>query len=341
MIPNQVARERALQLAPAFEGVEGPCEVPLAVASEVIIRKEDLAHSRKIEPRVDLIEHLGPVPEVDVAAQHRLGAVGVQLDAVEMHLPTIQREGRAHLGFHWLERSDPDRAIREGGLTTVVQELRDGHAQVRRDHTPRRHVVLVGKLSAVCADVLQGRHESPVFRVLRQSVGGGWAGKVGEAVAAVRERLDEHLEVGHIDRVDQKLPTEQRAPRDRDEDALTGEEGAVVRRQTLDDHVFDHKSSGQEVDRQLAHMHRPLDLCRCSLLRPGAEGRPEIHADERDERRRSKGSEVNGHQPGVPPHPVAGGSRRGFSRRLRATGRARLIVRLHLIVCHDLNPNAL
>ena len=209
------------------------------------------------------------------------------------------------------------------------------------DHTPRRHVVLVGKLAAVCADVLQGRHESPVFRVLRQSVGGGWAGKIGKAVAAVRERLYEHLEVGHIDRVDQKLPTEQRAPRDRDKNALAGEEGAVVWCQSLDDHVFDHKSSGQEVDRQLAHMHRPLDLCRRSLLRPGAEGRPEIHTDERDERGRSKGSEVNDHQPGVPPHPAAGRCCRGFSRRLRPTGRARVIVRLHLIVCHDLDPNTL
>ena len=64
---GQRAREVALQLAAALEHVERAGEVALAEQRELVAREENLALLRELDLRLDLIELLGTVPEIDDA----------------------------------------------------------------------------------------------------------------------------------------------------------------------------------------------------------------------------------------------------------------------------------
>jgi hypothetical protein len=303
------AREAAPQLAPALVEVEGAVEVALAGHAPRLAGEEDLAHAREVHARVHVIELLRPVRDVDVSGEHGPGAVGRQVDAVQVDLRAVDDEAGLHRRGHRQERLDlHDAAGERRAADVLAARARDEHRQVRADDAPRRAVVDEGEASVVGTHHLHRGHEPA--RAGRPVLGG----ELRQRVPAVGERLDHHVPVGHVHRLHDELAREDRPPRQRDGDAPGLEEGPVGRGEPLDHHVVELELAGEEPHREAADVHGPLHVARGGLLGAAAEHGPEVHAERAGEERRDERGRDEQHTTGVVSH----------ARRAARRGRRRL-----------------
>ena len=72
----------------------------------------------------------------------------------------------------------------------------------------------------------------------------------GQLCVPFGEALDHHPPVGHLDGVEEHLAVEDRAPGQRDVDALGDEPGPRVRRQPVDPQVFDDEAAARRCARR-------------------------------------------------------------------------------------------
>ena len=107
----------------------------------------------------------------------------------------------------------------------------------------------------------------------------------GKVVTAPGPRLDDHVPVGHRDRLDEELAAEHRPPRHFHRDRLGFEERTILRRQTLDEQIFDDELARRELRRQAADVYRPLHVLRAFPLGQRAQVRPEVHGEHRHQNR--------------------------------------------------------
>ena len=96
--------------------------------------------------------------------------------------------------------------------------------------------------------------------------------------------LQDHVPVGHLDRIDQHFASEHRVPRERHVDALRGEERAIGGHEAFDDEVLDDELAVEEADAEPADVHRPPDALRAFALGEPAQPRTEIDRQRRDNR---------------------------------------------------------
>ena len=105
-----------------------------------------------------------------------------------------------------------------------------------------------------------------------------------EAVLAAGPLLEDHLPVGHLDRVDEHFAAEQRFPRERHVDPLRREEGPIGRHEPFDDEVLEHELAVEQAHAEPADVHRPSDALRALALGETAQARTEIDRQRRDNR---------------------------------------------------------
>ncbi len=192
-------------------------EVGRAHDRECVVSEPDALLSREVDLRFDLVRLLRPMPGVDNAGQLALGAVSHEIDAVQQDLPVDDPEGRVHVRTHRHVVLHRDRAVRELRLAAILgRRPRDGDIQVPRNRAPRRPMILIGELPSRRSHVLERRRPGALPAAALR--------KPREADTTVREVLDVHVPVGHLNRVEDDAAVENRAPRHRDVDALRDEE---------------------------------------------------------------------------------------------------------------------
>ncbi len=194
-----------------------------------------------------------------------------------MHDSVLDAEGGLHRHAHRDVVLNPDRAAVERRLPPIARQLGNDDVHVRRHRAPARAVIVERHRAVLRPHVLHRRHESP---------GSAPAAHVElrKAVFAAGPLLEDHVPVGHHDRIDQHFAAEHRIPRERDVDAPGRQERAIGRDQTFDDEVLDHELAAEEADSEPADVHRPADALRALALGERAQTRTEIDCERRDNR---------------------------------------------------------
>src|SRR6185295_18527744 len=113
------ARERARQIAAAFEQMKDPGEASLAAEAPALARKEDLAHARELHDRLHVPGLLWPARHVDHAGDIRSGTVGNQLQLAEPDERSLDTERTRHVSLHRHVLLDGDGAVSESCAAAV------------------------------------------------------------------------------------------------------------------------------------------------------------------------------------------------------------------------------
>ena len=281
ILPSQhVALEPAAHVVPAFEQVEPSGDVAVSCQVPVLVGEENVAHPRELQTRLEVVALLRPVfAELHAAACEGPGPVAVDFDPIQIHVWTIEPEPRAQIGPHRLVVLNLHRAAVEHRLPVVVRQVPNREVQIGADDAPRCLVILVRKLAVRGVHILDGDREAP--RALRLVVP-----REPRHVVPVLPFLDEHLPVGQFDRRDQELRTlpHRRRPVHRNRNTLRGEKRPVAPVQTVDDHVLEDVLAREQVNREAADPHRPLDISRPLLLQRAPRGRSKIDRQRRHDR---------------------------------------------------------
>ena len=279
------APERAGEIsAAALEQRERAIELAVAGETPALVLPEDLAHARKVHARLDLVDLVRPVGEVDVAPRHTLRAVALQIDPLEVHASAVEHELRFHVRPHRHVVLNGDRAAVKRGGAAVLRHVAHRDVEVGADDAPRRLVILEGELAAVGAQ--PPHRDGEATRLLRPVVVAREAGKV----VRVLPFLDEHLPVGHLDAGDRdiRLARERGQPVERDGNAFGREERAIALVHSVDRQVLDDDAAGEDVDAERADVDRPLEVFRSAALGEPAHRRPEIDRERHDDRGREQ-----------------------------------------------------
>src|SRR4029450_12423313 len=94
---EEIAREGPGQIASVFEEVKRSVEASVARQGPRLVLEEDLTYPLKAEAWLHLIGLRGPVRQVDVAARDGVGAIGLEVDALQVHARTVEDELRFHV----------------------------------------------------------------------------------------------------------------------------------------------------------------------------------------------------------------------------------------------------
>ena len=178
----------------------------------------------------------------------RLGAVSEQRHALEMDDAFLDAEDGLHRHAHRHVVLNPDRAAVEIRLAAIAGELGDDDVEVRRHRAPARAVIVECHRAVLRPHVLHRRDESPAAAATAHV-------EFRKAVFAAGPLLEDHVPVGHHDRIDQHFAPEHRVPRERHVDALCGQERTIGRHEAFDDEVLDDELAVEEADRR---------ACRCA-----------------------------------------------------------------------------
>ncbi len=278
---RDLALEGAGQRTPAFEEMEHAVESSFARERVVLFREEELAHALEVDRRLHLVLHLRPLGNIGIAGNHRLRAVAHQEHPLEMDVSAVDAEHGLHRHVHRHVVLDPDRAAVECRLAAIAGKFRDRDVEIARDGAPWR-AVIVERDRAVPRPHVLHRRDEPLGAVAAAHV------ELREAVDASCPLLDDHVPVGHFDRVDEHLAMEHGVPRKRDVDALCGDEWAVFRLQPADGKVFEDELAGEQTDAEPADAHRPADALRPFALGEGAQPWTEIDGQRRHDRHRER-----------------------------------------------------
>src|SRR4029453_3533594 len=106
-----------------------------------------------------------------------------------------------------------------------------------------------------------------------------FAGELRKIVPAVRERLDEHVPVRHLDRVENNASVEQRSPRHPELDPPRRQKRAGLSREAFDDEVLDDERPTEQVNSEPTDVHRPADQTGAGSLSTSPQHWPEIDRD--------------------------------------------------------------
>ena len=122
--------------------------------------------------------------------------------------------------------------------------------KITGDGAPGRAVVRIGELTAMSPDVLQRRRPGSGFArsIARES---------REVVASIREGLNVHLPIGHLDGVEHNPAIHESRPRHRHSNLIRNEEGTGIGRHPFDDQTLDHEAAPPEMSGQAADVHGP------------------------------------------------------------------------------------
>ena len=110
-----------------------------------------------------------------------------------------------------------------------------------------------------------------------------------KVVPAAGPRLDDHVPVGHRDRLDDELAAEDRPPRHLHRDALRFEERTILRRQALDHKILDEELARRQLRRQAADVNGPLHVLGAFPFGTLAQVWAEIHREHRHQDGRDNG----------------------------------------------------
>ena len=176
-----------------------------------------------MDARLHLVGLFGPVAEIHITRCDRRGAVGLHLDAIEVHARTIDREPRFHVRPHRHVVLDRDGAAGESRRPVVAPRVRDAQVEVGRDNPPRHLVIVVGEPAAPRAEIPQRRREP--LRSVRLVVVVRELGKIVD----VGPLLHEHVPIGHLDRRDRDLAGEHGRPVERHRQVFRRKEGPIRR----------------------------------------------------------------------------------------------------------------
>ena len=256
--------------------MESALELPFAVQIERVGREEDLAHPRELDPRPDVVQLLGPLAEIDNPGHIAHRAVGDELHTVEHHLRALELEGADRPCGHRYVVLDGDGAVGEPQDAAIVGRLGQGDVDVARDRTPVGAEVAVDELAPIDAEVLQRGHD----RVGPGPRGPRRAGDPGERLAAVRERLDHHAPVAHLDGVEEDFAMEKGTPGEGHLDVLGDEPGILARAHAVDDQVLEDEPASPELDAETPDAHLALEPVAPGSLGAGLQRRTEVDADD-------------------------------------------------------------
>ena len=245
------------QIVTAAIEMKGAREVAVATERPRFVFEEDLPHALELHTRLDLVGHLRPVVEVEIAAGMADGAVGRHVDAIEVQLRSIDEEVRAKIGPHGHVVLNGHEAAVERRVTVVAVAVGDVDVDIRRENAPLRFVVLVRKLSAVRVQRPHRRREA-----LRPRRIGAVPAAQAHEVVAVGPLLDQHLPIGHLHRGDDELglSSEGFGPVERDGQPFGCEKGPIGRGQSLDREVVHFEQTSCDANREAANVDRTPDL---------------------------------------------------------------------------------
>ena len=126
--------------------------------------------------------------------------------------------------------------------------------------------------------VTHGRHEPPRPATRRRV-----ARELRKVVAPVPERLDDHLPVRDLDRLDHQLAGEDAPPRNGDGDPAGGEERPVTGLQPADGDVADDETSIAQARGERSNRERPLQIARALAFGQLPQPRTDVDAEQRDD----------------------------------------------------------
>ena len=133
---------------------------------EVHALEEDVLLDREIHARLDVVEHVRPVADVDVAGHLRRRTRAQQIDVLEENSAAVDLEPRLHVGAEFVVRLDLHAPVAERrGSPVRVDSPEYLHVEVRADNTPGRGVIVVYESALARDDKSGGRRQLEARRL--------------------------------------------------------------------------------------------------------------------------------------------------------------------------------